>query len=166
MEKVSCGGFYLGDNLSIENVDGKEILNVSGSLPEVTALDNGKVLGVVDGAWGKTDAPSGGEIMCVEFSVDGSTYSANKTPKEIFDAVNGGAFVYAVTTVSFGTQTAYTVYNLAAVGVEDEEYYTIAFSTVQVISGAVITQSLNHTTDDPSAEPEWVFTKETIPISS
>ncbi len=37
-------------------------LSASGGsgLPDVTAADNGKVLGVVEGSWSKMDAPSGG----------------------------------------------------------------------------------------------------------
>lgn len=33
------------------------------SLPDVTADDNGKVLGVVDGVWDKMDAPSGAVVI-------------------------------------------------------------------------------------------------------
>lgn len=57
MEKISCGGFYLGDGLNVEKDEfGRPVLNASGSgLPEVTAADNGKLLGVVEGEWGKVD---------------------------------------------------------------------------------------------------------------
>lgn len=41
-----------------------------GALPPVTAADDGKVLGVVDGAWAATDAPSGGgDVLRIPFTL-------------------------------------------------------------------------------------------------
>ena len=37
----------------------EDIYEAGSSLPEVTAADNGDILGVVEGAWAKMDAPSG-----------------------------------------------------------------------------------------------------------
>lgn len=77
MEKISCGGFYLGDNLSIENVDGKEILNsTGGGLPEVTG--SGKALVSVNGEWVEQDGYgyTEGEFVTIEW--DGSTEGKTK----------------------------------------------------------------------------------------
>ena len=58
MIKVPCGGFYINEeNLEIND----NVLNIKNDiiLPEVTEEDNGDVLTVVDGSWGKAK-PSGG----------------------------------------------------------------------------------------------------------
>ena len=52
---VTYGGY---ENILVKNVNGGKTLY--SKLPKVTADDNGKVLGVVDGIWSKIDAPSGG----------------------------------------------------------------------------------------------------------
>lgn len=69
---------------------GEEIQS-GGGLPEVTADDNGDVLTVVEGEWGKA-APSGGTLI-VHI---GKTGILDKTWQEISDAVEAGniAMVY------------------------------------------------------------------------
>jgi len=66
---------------------------VSGSnLPAVTSDDNGDVLTVVEGAWAKA-APSGGGAFYVDMTVEGRTYTSEKTYQEIEDAYNAGSVV-------------------------------------------------------------------------
>lgn len=66
--------------------DNGKLLGVSGGtwdkvaapsgLPDVTAADNGKMLGVVNGAWGKVDAPSAPQI---EIAITWSQWNSAKT---------------------------------------------------------------------------------------
>lgn len=58
--------------------------SIGSGLPDVTAADNGKVLGVVEGSWNKMDAPSGG--------VDYSTTEQNTGRKWI-----DGKDIYSIT---------------------------------------------------------------------
>ena len=62
-------------------------------LPEVTEDDNGKVLGVVDGAWNKTAMDS---VLVVTANVDfdlGVVFSPSKAAKSIYDANQAGKIV-------------------------------------------------------------------------
>lgn len=63
------------------------------SLPEVTSEDNGKVLGVVEGAWDKMDAPSDGSTVLVTgYRPQGTQnkYIFEKTQQEICEMIKGG----------------------------------------------------------------------------
>ncbi|MBQ7875249.1 MAG: hypothetical protein IJ306_08870 [Oscillospiraceae bacterium] len=57
-------------------------------LPEVTESDNGKVLGVVGGAWAKMDAPAGGSVLTEEVILEETTFD------EFVHNENFGAYVY------------------------------------------------------------------------
>ena len=65
-------------------------------LPAVTAEDDGDVLTVVSGAWGKA-APSGGGggsgVLVVTGTWEGEIETLNKTWQEIHDAVEAGTMV-------------------------------------------------------------------------
>ena len=73
------------------------------ALPEVTAEDNGDVLTVVDGAWGKA-APSGGSdsnVMFVGWRVEhdpdlGTVIVVDKTAQEIMEFTDEGKAVVLV----------------------------------------------------------------------
>lgn len=66
-------------------------------LPAVTADDNGDVLTVVNGAWDKA-APSGGGVMFVHFTSEDNeeSWTADKTPAEIYSAVSSDVLVKGV----------------------------------------------------------------------
>lgn len=62
-------------------------------LPAVTADDNGDVLGVVNGAWAKMDAPSGGNELVLKGTVNGDhiiTFEDEVTYQTIKNALNEG----------------------------------------------------------------------------
>lgn len=79
----------------------EDIVEVGGTLPEVTAEDNGDVLGVVEGAWAKMDAPSAlpsvtaednGDVLTV---VEGAWAKAEASGEsEIYELENIGSGVY------------------------------------------------------------------------
>lgn len=58
-------------------------------LPSVTAEDNGKVLGVTNGAWGKINVPSSGALIVNETGSEGE-FSLDKTFAEMESAVLSG----------------------------------------------------------------------------
>ena len=74
--------------------------DIGSGLPAVTADDNGDVLTVVSGAWGKA-APSGGGNgiwwvdLIYDTEADDGTYTCNKTYAEILEAINAGENVVA-----------------------------------------------------------------------
>lgn len=59
--------------------DGIEDANVSG-LPDVTASDNGKVLGVTNGAWGKMSVPTQEAELPRE---SGGLYNGSELPERL-----------------------------------------------------------------------------------
>lgn len=77
-------------------------------LPEVTSADNGKILGVVDGAWNKMDAPAGG--------VDYST-TEQDTGKKWID----GRPIYQKTYTGVIARGEYEFYNKMDLGAIDAE---------------------------------------------
>ena len=67
------------------------------SLPSVTSADNGKVLGVVDGAWAADE-----NVFIVTFTFSGG-YKADKTFAEISDAMSANKRIIGV----YGTSNIY-----------------------------------------------------------
>ena len=59
-------------------------------LPAVTSDDNGDLLGVVEGAWGKVDPPAGVETFTVTLTESSDTWTADKTIAEIIEAYEAG----------------------------------------------------------------------------
>lgn len=85
---------------SFETVVRKEVYP-SGELPDVSSDDDGKLLGVTGGVWGKVDKPSGGDS---EFVVNGTigdqtgvgySITLDKTDDQILAAINEGKSVIA-----------------------------------------------------------------------
>ena len=60
-------------------------------LPAVTETDNGKVLGVENGAW---SAVNGGKVYIIKCLWDGSTYTLDKSYEEITNAIKQGYAVF------------------------------------------------------------------------
>lgn len=62
-----------------------------GGLPAVTSADNGKVLGVVNGAWDKTE-----DDYVVQISTLSGGYVSNRSASQIYQAVQDGKRCYAI----------------------------------------------------------------------
>lgn len=108
-------------------------------LPAVTGSDNGKVLGVVEGNWAKTDAPS------YEFAVaytegEGDTIVADKTFAEITAAISAGKNIVA----SFPQGEGELIY-LCLSGKTASE---VTFSGVAVIETSIAAYTLTHGSDE------------------
>lgn len=78
--------------------------NSGANLPEVTESDNGKVLGVVGGAWGTMEVPAGGE-NAVAASVDLSAYESGTITETYPD---GSVITYSFEFDSEGNPTKMT----------------------------------------------------------
>lgn len=61
-------------------------------LPAVTETDNGKVLGVENGAWSAVNG--GGKVYIIKCLENGSTYTLDKSYEEITDAIRQGYAVF------------------------------------------------------------------------
>lgn len=87
IKKIPCGGWSY-DDTEIAFEDGVIHPIEKSELPEVTSADNGKVLGVVDGEWEKTEAGGGSGAMVVNITADGEgNYTFDKTFDEIVGAM-------------------------------------------------------------------------------
>lgn len=82
---------------SFETVIRKEVYP-SGELPDVSADDDGKLLGVTGGVWTPVDMPSGEDsdfVVNATLTDDGTTCALDKTFAQIQEAVQAGKKVYA-----------------------------------------------------------------------
>lgn len=100
------------------------------ALPAVTADDNDKVLAVVNGAWDKSDAPSGGNDYKVAISTDGQTITVDKSVADIVAAAEADKHVYAKVTVNIGGVIVYQRFELATWGAGVGNYI-VTFGAVQ-----------------------------------
>lgn len=84
-------------------------LEEGGGLPEVTATDNGDVLTVVNGAWGKaTPSGGGGNVAIIEGTLDQQAGTATASYQEIGDAISAGKL--PVLKIGAAPYTNYYVY--------------------------------------------------------
>ena len=116
-----------GDIVTAEKLNNIENgIENAGSLPSVTAEDDGDVLTVVDGAWAKaTPSGGGGPLVIGVTSVD-DVYTLNKTWKEIYDAMASGQIAMIVG--EFETALEQYIVKFAEI---DEQYakpYTVVLS--------------------------------------
>lgn len=79
---------------SFETVIRKEVYP-SGELPDVSADDDGKLLGVTGGVWGKVDKPSGDFAVTVNSLEMDGTCTLDKTFAQIQEAIKGSKRVFA-----------------------------------------------------------------------
>ena len=106
-------------------------------LPIVSASDNGKVLGVSNGAWNLVSGGGGGgsgmERFTVTFSLSGSTWSADKTYSQVVEAIQDGKYVEAtyggfvgpLSSVLVDTLTTILTWNVFHRGVSAVEMYSL-----------------------------------------
>lgn len=115
------------------------------SLPAVTSEDNGDVLTVVDGEWGKA-APSGGggDMLVVTITQDpiSQEFSADKTLAEILAAKNNGTPVIGILDVGYDSPVA------SAVIASDDDYNDIAaFKFLVVLSVYIVYRPVTFNAD-------------------
>ena len=117
---------------------GAQISGGGSELPTVTSDDNGDVLTVVEGAWGKA-APSGGGsgVMVVTISTnDENVGVANKTAGEIWAAMSEGLVVFEYTIEqTYGSNTIIELCSSAQY-VDGEGYYFYYWSAVDGLRAA------------------------------
>ena len=110
---------------------------VGETLPPVTPEDNGKVLGVSDGAWGVIEQSGGGGseplIVTVTYAYeDGTaTYTCNKTWKEIHDAYLAGTIVLFYEHIEFDPgddQDSYVAISTITSGVSGGDSYYLIYA--------------------------------------
>jgi len=75
-------------------VDQRKLGLEDGLLPDVTAADNGKILGVTGGKWEPVSGV-GTEVVTAAITYEDDEYSCDKTHAEIVAAIAGGAIVLA-----------------------------------------------------------------------
>lgn len=82
-------------------------------LPDVSADDDGKLLGVTGGVWGKVDMPSGGsgDFIINVTSTDDINCTLDKTFDQIQEAVQAGKKVYAKLNSRYTIRMPLVVYN-------------------------------------------------------
>lgn len=110
--------FEAGSSLpEVTASDNGKVLKVAGGvwdkgsetkeLPSVTSSDNGKVLGVEGGQWKKIAAPSGGDVLRVEFTLDvaGHTGTASHTYAQVMSALDSGKTVCGYVRHAFGDES-------------------------------------------------------------
>ena len=108
---------------------------VGETLPSVSSDDNGKVLGVSDGAWGVIEQSGGGggsEPLIVGVTDNGSQYVLDKTFSEIVDAFMAGTpiIVNSLSVEEFAglvTSIQYSVY--------EEEYSNMRIGVASASAG-------------------------------
>lgn len=126
IKKIPCGGWSYDDS-EIVFEDGVIHPIEKSELPEVTSADNGKVLGVVDGEWDKTEAGGGGSdnfliTLTYDSTTDAWTADNDKTVNNYLDMLING-----------------TKLTLKAVVMQDdvEMIYLVTSNASYLISGSV-----------------------------
>ena len=102
-------------------------------LPAVTGVDNGKLLGVTGGEWGKVDAPASFAPYAVSgtFGTDANekeTITLNKTAAELYTAVSAGVMCKVTVTVTVQETTITTEVITAVVAARTEYNETIEYN--------------------------------------
>ena len=98
---LCCSLNIESDTVSWSTYKHENITNNYIELPDVSADDDGKLLGVTGGAWGKVDKPSGGasefvvNVTFVEDESGGISVALDKTSDQIIAAINEGKSVIA-----------------------------------------------------------------------
>lgn len=101
--------YYTGTEWAVMKTSGDG--SSGAGLPAVTSEDNGKVLGVVNGTWDKTEAPSGVEKFTVTGDLEenaGSGFTVSNVSASVADiltAINSGRNVNLILTAGVGVLT-------------------------------------------------------------
>lgn len=140
----------------------KEKASGGAGLPEVTAADNGDVLTVVEGAWAKADAPSGGDVLNVGFSVSftdpsNPVYSCDTSFADIAAAYASGTQVIATMD---GWQASYYVFSA------DELGGAFSVSFVQFSGGYMYVYNVNFGDDEGTESVTGSYTAYTLTPAS
>ena len=131
-----------------------EIAEPAPELPTVSAVDNGKVLTVVNGAWA---AASGGSASGLKVTLDtvGTITSADKTYSEIKASIDAGIMPVFVMEASAGGLTSYVPFTLLYLSDNATDTYVLALLDPQnqtdlTLSAESATGTLSYNSAGPS----------------
>lgn len=119
-------------------------------LPTVSPADNGKLLGVAEGAWTKVDGGGGATVTNVVISEDSENHylTSNVTAKTLYDAMKSG-IVYAIQKendeIVFITPIYYALHN--------DRYYEFNINYYEEYSVSAVSLYAISDDDYPSNQP-------------
>ena len=119
-------------------------LEEGGGLPEVTASDNGDVLTVVEGVWGKA-TPSGGgsNVVFIPTVFDAGESKLTANYADITQALEDGKLPILV--LGDSTNTGYAVYNI---GVTDDNFGFVYMFAIFMIQNSSVKLQLMQVDSD------------------
>lgn len=169
-KKISDAG---GDASGIQTIaEGVKKLDLNGGegggggtseLPAVTTDDNGKFLGVVEGAWGKVAPPAFTGLFLIHTSSDFQDYWVfDKTWTEIYNAGSNGALIFVLMAEDGDEEHVFVpdyfkVMNIEVMHPEgsDDPLYSVSIKMPdpEALPDGYI--EVFFVTDDPDGYPSW-----------
>ena len=119
-----------GKILSVNNKGKWVAADETKELPTVSGTDNGNVLTVVEGAWAKAAAPSGGGgVLMVTVTQESTNWTFNKTWQEVYDAFTAGTNVILSLPVYDTSGAGYFDYELVTGVIYKDASYQVVIMT-------------------------------------
>lgn len=165
-EKIVAGG---GDATGVQTVsEALDKMPAGGGstseLPAVTTDDNGKVLGVVEGAWGKVTPPAYTDLLFIHASYNEPVPDLpvamvfDKTWTEVYDAAINGALIFVLIGEDGDEEHIFVPEHLKVMNIEvmhpegsDDPLYSVSIKMPDP-TGYI---EVFFITDDPDGYPSW-----------